>query len=100
MYFLIPRAERATGESEQSLRFLIYGPYGSPFALVEYGIVLFFAVGLGIAPFASYVQSLMIGRHSRTVKTQRIHVYWTVKKRSHAGWAIPCVNVHILDDNA
>jgi len=59
----------------------IDGPYGVRHDFGEYGTVVMFATGIGIAGHIPYIKDLISGYNNRTVKTQRIHVAWQIEEQ-------------------
>ncbi|KAI0165311.1 hypothetical protein GGR52DRAFT_585349 [Hypoxylon sp. FL1284] len=59
---------------------LIEGPYGQPLSLDQYGTVLLFATGIGIAGQLPYVRELLDLYLQCRVKTRRIALFWEVRK--------------------
>lgn len=64
------------------LRSLVEGPYGCKTPLDEYGTVLLFATGIGIAGQLPYIKQFLQGFHDWDVKARRIALYWEVKSES------------------
>ncbi|OBT43218.1 hypothetical protein VE00_06389 [Pseudogymnoascus sp. WSF 3629] len=65
---------------------LIDGPYGLEHNFGEYGTVLMFATGLGIAGHMLYIRELVSGYNSCDVSTRRIVLIWQVDDRAHLQW--------------
>lgn len=62
----------------RGLRAFIEGPYGQEVLLGEYGTVLLFATGIGIAGLLPFVKEFLQGFHNLEVKARRIALYWEV----------------------
>lgn len=58
----------------------IDGPYGTPYNFGEYGTVIMFATGIGIAGQMPYIKDLVIGYNSCEVRTRRVLVIWQIRK--------------------
>ena len=53
-------------------------PYGKEIHLDEYGTVLLFATGIGIAGQLPYVRQLLENFHNYDAKARRIALFWQV----------------------
>ncbi|KAF8459272.1 hypothetical protein BDZ91DRAFT_835540 [Kalaharituber pfeilii] len=82
----------------------IAGPYGWGYDLTEFGTVVFFATGIGIAAVLPYIKSLAQKRDNREAKTQEISLVWILEKNYWvADWMQPVIrndatymtNIHI-----
>ena len=62
----------------------IDGPYGPDHAFGEYGTVLMFATGIGIAGHMSYIKDLVRGYNSCEVRTRRIVLVWQLDDEGEA----------------
>jgi len=74
-----------TGEikdEHKKLLVFIDGPYGIQHNFGDYGTVIMFATGIGIAAHIPYIKDLMRGYSSYEVKTRRILLVWEIDKRS------------------
>jgi NAD(P)H-flavin reductase len=60
------------------LRAIVEGPYGKEIHLDEYGTVLLFATGIGIAGQLPYVKQLLENFHNYDAKARRIALFWQV----------------------
>lgn len=60
------------------LRAIVEGPYGKEIHLDEYGTVLLFATGIGIAGQLPYVKQLLENFHNHDAKARRIALFWQV----------------------
>jgi predicted ferric reductase len=74
-----------TGEldryANQTLKAFIDGPYGKRYGFGNYGTVIMFATGIGIAGHIPYIKELIIGYNNCEVKTQRIRLVWEIEDR-------------------
>jgi predicted ferric reductase len=72
----------ATSEFIDPPRFtaLIEGPYGRPTRAEDFGTVILYATGIGIAAQLAVVKQLLESRESGHAKTQRITLLWEVEK--------------------
>ena len=61
---------------------LIEGPYGQDFGLDEYGTILLFATGIGIAAQLPYMKQFLQQFHNWDVKARRIVLFWEVSAES------------------
>jgi hypothetical protein len=61
------------------LRAIIEGPYGKEIHLDEYGTVLLFATGIGIAGQLPYMRQLLGNFHKYNAKARRIALFWQVE---------------------
>ena len=64
------------------LRTWIDGPYGIPRNLGDFGDVLIFANGIGIAAQVPYIKELLRDVHESRVRTRRITLVWQLEKES------------------
>ncbi len=64
------------GITNRRLAAFIDGPYGPEHNFGEYGTVLMFATGIGIAGHMSYIKDLVRGYNSCEVRTRRIVLVW------------------------
>ena len=64
------------------LRAIIEGPYGEEIHLDEYGTVLLFATGIGIAGQLPYMRQLLERFHMHDAKAKRIALFWQVDSES------------------
>ena len=60
------------------MRAIVEGPYGKEIHLDEYGTVLLFATGIGIAGQLPYVKQLLENFHNYDAKARRIALFWQV----------------------
>ena len=67
------------GEQVSELRTFVEGPYGCGTPLGEYGTVLLFATGIGIAGLLPYLKEFLHGFYDWDVKARRIELYWEVQ---------------------
>lgn len=68
---------------------LIDGPYGPELQLGEYGTVLMFATGIGIAGHIPYIKALIRGYNSCEIRTRRIILVWQLSDEGK-GWTSRC----------
>jgi hypothetical protein len=61
------------------LKAIIEGPYGKEIHLDEYGTVLLFATGIGIAGQLPYMRQLLESFHNYDAKARRIALFWQVE---------------------
>jgi predicted ferric reductase len=66
--------------ANKPLRAYIDGPYGARHDFSEYGTVIMFATGIGIAGHLLYIKDLITGYNSCLVKTKRILVIWQIQE--------------------
>ncbi len=75
-----------TGEldrhTNKELRAFIDGPYGIQHKFGEYGTVIMFATGIGIAGHIPYIKDLISGYNNCEVRTRRIILVWQINKES------------------
>jgi predicted ferric reductase len=62
------------------LRAYIDGPYGKAHGFGEYGTVIMFATGIGIAGHMPYIKELVNGYNSCEVMTRRVLLIWQISK--------------------
>ena len=74
-------AKKLDGHQNKKLVSLIDGPYGLEHNFGEYGTVLMFATGLGVAGHMLYIRDLVSGYNSCDVSTRRIVLIWQVDDR-------------------
>jgi predicted ferric reductase len=67
--------------TNKPLRAFIDGPYGVRHGFGEYGTVIMFATGIGIAGHISYIKDLISGYNNCEVKTRRIRLAWDIKEQ-------------------
>ncbi|RDL36280.1 uncharacterized protein BP5553_06892 [Venustampulla echinocandica] len=72
--------------SDKSLRAFIDGPYGIRHNFGEYGAVVMFATGIGIAGHIPYIKDLIRGYNSCEVKTRSIRLVWDIREQRHELW--------------
>lgn len=77
-------ANKLDGLQNKKLVSLIDGPYGLEQNFGEYGTVLMFATGLGIAGHMLYIRDLVSGYNSCDVSTRRIVLIWQVDDRGES----------------
>lgn len=65
----------------KSLLAFIDGPYGARHDFGEYGTVIMFATGIGIAGQLPYIKDLISGYNNCAVKTRRIRLVWEIKEQ-------------------
>lgn len=58
----------------------IDGPYSAPHDLGQYGTVIMFASGIGIASHMPYIKELINGYNSYEVRTRRVVLVWQVEE--------------------
>ncbi|CZR58393.1 uncharacterized protein PAC_08285 [Phialocephala subalpina] len=73
----LPTSNSSTRPTE--LRAIIEGPYGKEIHLDEYGTVLLFATGIGIAGQLPYMRQLLENFHNYDAKARRIALFWQVE---------------------
>jgi NAD(P)H-flavin reductase len=61
---------------------LILGPYRSTINLKQYGTVLLFATGIGIAAQLSYIKYLLAEYKRGRVMVKKIFLYWGIEEES------------------
>lgn len=66
--------------TNKKLRAYIDGPYGTQHDFGEYGTVILFASGIGIAGHIPYIKELIRGYNSCSVKTRHIRLVWEIKE--------------------
>ena len=67
--------------TNKCVRAFIDGPYGTRQDFGEYGTVIMFATGIGIAGHIPYIKELIIGYNNCEVKTRRIRLVWEIKEQ-------------------
>lgn len=67
--------------TNKPLRAFIDGPYGMKHDFGEYGTVIMFATGIGIAGHLPYMKDLISGYNSCEVVTRRIRLVWEIKEQ-------------------
>jgi predicted ferric reductase len=67
--------------TNKPLRAYIDGPYGMKYDFGEYGTVIMFATGIGIAAHLPYMKDLIRGYNSCEVMTRRIYLIWEIKEK-------------------
>jgi predicted ferric reductase len=72
-------------ESEPLLAW-IDGPYGQEREIGDYGSVVMFATGMGIAAHMPYLKELIHGRQECKVRTGRISLIWQLDRESDQDW--------------
>ena len=70
-----------------ALKTWIDGPYGGGQDLGEYGSILMFASGIGIAAQVPYIKELLRSIHESKVKTRSILLIWQLEKESKLHFA-------------
>ncbi|KAG4410826.1 hypothetical protein IFR04_016035 [Cadophora malorum] len=80
----LPTSSNSSQSTE--LRAIIEGPYGKEIHLDEYGTVLLFATGIGIAGQLPYVRQLLENFHNYDAKARRIVLFWQVDSEEHLQW--------------
>jgi len=68
--------------NKQSLLAFIDGPYGVGRKFGDYGTVIMFASGIGIAGQLPYIKELISGYNECIVKTRRIRLVWEIEANS------------------
>ena len=68
--------------TNKNLLAFIDGPYGTQHDFGEYGTVIMFASGIGIAGHISYIKELISGYNECAVKTRRIRLLWEIEEKS------------------
>ncbi|KAG4412489.1 hypothetical protein IFR04_014383 [Cadophora malorum] len=64
----------------------IDGPYGIQHKFGEYGTVIMFATGIGIAGHIPYIKDLISGYNNCQVRTRRILLVWQINNESQEQW--------------
>jgi predicted ferric reductase len=62
-----------------ALRAFIDGPYGAPHNFGEYGTVIMFASGIGIAGHMPYIKDLILAYNNCEARTRRVFLVWQVE---------------------
>jgi len=70
------------GHRNEILRAYIDGPFGLRHNFGEYGTVVMFATGIGIAGHLLYIRDLIRGYNECEVKTHRIRLAWAIEEES------------------
>ena len=65
-----------------ALKSWVDGPYGKLFDIGDYGSVVMFASGIGIAAQVPYLKELIRGYKECKVRTKRILLVWQLNKES------------------
>lgn len=68
-----------SGLAKRPLTAFIDGPYGIEHKLGEFGTVIMFATGIGIAAHMPYIKDLVSGYNSCEVRTHRILLVWQLE---------------------
>jgi len=71
--------------TQKDLRAFIDGPYGIRHDFGEYGTVIMFATGIGIAGHIPYIKDLISGYNNCEVKTRRIRLLWEIEEQCELG---------------
>jgi hypothetical protein len=72
------------------LRAFVEGPYGQEVILGEFGTVLLFATGIGIAGLLPFVREFLQGFRNFEVKARRISLFWEVESERE------CIRKHLV----
>jgi hypothetical protein len=80
--------------TNKPLRAFIDGPYGLQHNFGEYGTVIMFATGIGIAGHIPFIKDLVSGYNSCEVKTRHIRLVWEIKEKCE--WWEDTLDSHIL----
>ena len=67
--------------ANKNLLAFIDGPYSVQHGLGEYGTVIMFASGIGIAGHIPYIKELIIGYNDCSVRTRRIRLVWEIEEK-------------------
>ncbi|KAI9766705.1 MAG: hypothetical protein M1840_006349 [Geoglossum simile] len=76
---------------------IIDGPYGGH-DFSQYGTVMMFATGIGVANHLSYIKELVQGYNRCEVKTRHIILVWRPEKDGDQIWAKSLMDKLLLDD--
>jgi len=74
--------KKLDSHTNKKLLAFIDGPYGIQHKFGDYGTVIMFATGIGIAGHIPYIKDLISGYNSCEVKTRRILLVWEIDKES------------------
>ncbi|XMA13701.1 hypothetical protein WAI453_006492 [Rhynchosporium graminicola] len=72
--------------TNKELLAFIDGPYGIEHTFGDYGTVIMFATGIGIAGHVPYIKDLISGYNNCQVRTRRILLIWQINKESQEQW--------------
>jgi predicted ferric reductase len=67
--------------ANKDLLAFIDGPYGGRHDFGNYGTVIMFATGIGIAGHVPYIKDLISGYNNCAVKTRRIRLVWEIREQ-------------------
>ncbi|KAH6704163.1 hypothetical protein BKA61DRAFT_560084 [Leptodontidium sp. MPI-SDFR-AT-0119] len=70
--------------TNRELLAFIDGPYGIQHKFGDYGTVIMFATGIGIAGHIPYIKDLISGYNNCEVRTRRILLVWQINKESES----------------
>ena len=93
-----PRAgftARLDEHKDKSLLAFIDGPHGVHYNFGNYGTVIMFATGIGIAGQMPYIKDLISGYNNCAVKTRRIRLIWEIQEQCkcyNIAYSISCLN--------
>jgi predicted ferric reductase len=79
-------AELQRFQKSEPLLAWIDGPYGQQKGISDYGSVVMFATGIGIAAHMPYLKELIHGRQECRARTGRISLVWQLDKESDEDW--------------
>ncbi|KAI9736728.1 MAG: hypothetical protein M1834_000932 [Cirrosporium novae-zelandiae] len=85
-------------EPEESFLVWIDGPYGSPLNVGDYGSVVMFASGIGIAAQMPYIKELLDGYRNCTVRTRSIHLLWQLTRQTDQEWVLEWMDELLVQD--
>ena len=77
-------AQEQSGNSQPIRRAFFTGPHGSCVSMGEYGSILMFASGFGIAALLPHVKEVIRGYNQCKVRTRRIHLVWQLNERGRS----------------
>ena len=81
-------AQEQSGSLQARRRAFFTGPHGSCVPMGEYGSVLMFASGFGIAALLPHVKEVIRGYNECKVRTRRIHLVWQLNERGRSAVSI------------
>ncbi|KAI9888416.1 MAG: hypothetical protein M1814_000478 [Vezdaea aestivalis] len=78
--------------TDYPMRAFLDGPYGLRHKFGDFGTVLMFASGIGVAGQLPHVKELIAGYNNFEVRTRRIALFWQIDRECHASWVQQWMN--------
>jgi predicted ferric reductase len=82
LHWLLATDQTMTSDEPTELGALVEGPFGNTIPLDEYGTILLFATGIGIASQLPYIKQLLERFHDWDIKAGKIALFWEVSAES------------------